>query len=159
MNDVRKKLGRCGGSGSVRLTVALVAIALAGCAEIPATRSEATVAPQSAVADALGIEVDGIRLSAAGYMLDFRYRVLDPDKAAPLLDRKIQPYLLDSASGAKLAVPGAPKVGSLRTTSRNKVAPGRSYYILFANPGRYLRAGSKVTLVAGDAKIHDLAVD
>jgi len=151
-----------------RLTACLGAIALAvvlgGCAgttEKQAYHAEAGKAEtqsQGGIADTLGIEIQGIRLSAAGYMLDFRYRVLDPEKAAPLLDRKIHPYLLDDASGARLAVPDSPKVGRLRTTSRNKVIPGRSYYILFANPGRYLQAGSKVTLVAGDARISDLTV-
>ena len=138
------------------------ALALGGCAGTPAEQAYAPQAGQAEeqgeTADTLGIKVEGIRLSAAGYMLDFRYRVLDPVKAAPLLDRKIQPYLLDEASGARLAVPDAPKVGRLRTTSRNKVIPGRNYYILFANPGRYLQAGSKVTLVAGDARISDLTV-
>ncbi|RMG84918.1 MAG: hypothetical protein D6708_16425, partial [Candidatus Dadabacteria bacterium] len=31
-----------------------------------------------------GIEVVGVMLSAGGYMLDFRYRVVDPEKAKPL---------------------------------------------------------------------------
>lgn len=153
-------------SAPVRLTACLGAIAFAlalgGCAGTPDKQAYAPQAGQAekrdGTAHALGIEVEGIRLSAAGYMLDFRYRVLDPVKAAPLLDRKIQPYLLDEASGARLAVPDAPKVGRLRTTSRNKVIPGRNYYILFANPGRYLQAGSKVTLVAGDVRISDLSV-
>jgi len=149
-----------------RLTACLGAIAFAlalgGCAGTADKQAYALPAElaeeQGGPAHTLGIEVEGLRLSAAGYMLDFRYRVLDPVKAAPLLDRKIQPYLLDEASGARLAVPDSPKVGRLRTTSRNKVIPGRNYYILFANPGRYLQAGSKVTLVAGDARISDLTV-
>jgi len=153
--------------GPASLTACLGAIALtlvlggcAGTAEKQPYYAEAgKVETQVGSADALGIEVEGIRLSAAGYMLDFRYRVLDPVKAAPLLDRKIQIYLLDEASGARLAVPSAPKVGSLRTTSRSKIIPGRNYYILFANPGRYLQAGSKVTLVAGDAEINHLTVN
>jgi hypothetical protein len=140
-----------------------LALALAGCAGVYDKRPETGLVQkadaQAAWSDSLGIEVRGLHLSAGGYMLDFRYRVLDPEKAAPLLDRKVQPYLIDSASGATLMVPGAPKVGSLRTTSRNKVVAGRSYYMLFANPGRYLQAGSKVTLVAGDARISDLTVD
>lgn len=162
--DTVAAVDRC--CGPVSLTACLgaivLALALGGCAgtaEKQAYYAEAgKAATQGGIADTLGIEVEGIRLSAAGYMLDFRYRVLDPVKAAPLLDRKIQPYLLDEASGARLAVPDAPKVGRLRTTSRNKVIPGRNYYILFANPGRYLQAGSKVTLVAGDARISDLTV-
>ena len=76
-----------------------------------------------------------------------------------MLDRKIRPYLLDEATGAQLGVPDAPKVGQLRPTSRNNVIPGRNYYILFANPGRYLQAGSKVTLIAGDARISHLTVE
>ena len=139
-----------------------LALALGGCASAPAEQPYAeagkAVMHGEIVADTLGIKVEGIRLSAAGYMLDFRYRVLDPVKAAPLLDRKIHPYLLDEASGARLAVPDAPKVGQLRATSRNKVIVGRNYYMLFANPGRYLRTGSKVTLVAGDARISGLTV-
>lgn len=113
----------------------------------------------SEIENKLGIEIVGLRRSAVGYMLDFRYRLLDPAKAAPLLDRKIQPYLLDEATGAQLGVPDAPKVGQLRPTSRNKLIPGRNYYILFANPGRYLKAGSQVTLVAGDALIKHLTIE
>jgi hypothetical protein len=115
--------------------------------------------PHSKIEKQLGIEIVGLRRSAAGYMLDFRYRLLDPVKAAPLLDRKLSPYLLDEATGAQLRVPTAPKVGQLRPTSRNKIIPGRNYYILFANPGRYLKAGSKVSLVSGDALIHNLTVE
>ncbi len=115
--------------------------------------------PHSEIENKLGIKIIGLRRSAVGYMLDFRYRLLDPVKASLLLDRKIQPYLLDEATGAQLGVPDAPKVGQLRPTSRNNVIPGRSYYILFANPGRYLQAGSKVTLIAGDARISHLMVE
>lgn len=107
----------------------------------------------------LGIRVVGLRRSAAGYMLDFRYRLLDPVKASPLLDRKIRPYLLDETHGAQLRVPDAPKVGQLRPTSRNNVIPGRTYYILFANPGRYLGPGSQATLIAGDVRIPHLTVE
>lgn len=153
---------RCPARSLCNLAVAVLAILLGGCAATEQQLGhfdQVKQAPrQDGIVDTLGIEIEGIRLSAAGYMLDFRYRVLDPAKAAPLLDRKIQPYLLDHASGARLAVPDSPKVGRLRTTSRNKVIPGRSYYMLFANPGRHLQAGSRVSLVAGDARIDDLTV-
>lgn len=115
--------------------------------------------PYSEIEDKLGIKIVGLRRSAVGYMLDFRYRLLDPAKASSLLDRKIHPYLLDEATGAQLGVPDAPKVGQLRPTSRNNVISGRNYYILFANPGRYLQAGSKVTLIAGDTRISHLTVE
>jgi hypothetical protein len=106
----------------------------------------------------LGIRMEGLRLSAAGYILDFRYRVVDPEKAATLLDRKIRPYLLDEASGAQLGVPDTAKLGQLRTSGRNKVAADQDYFILFANPGRFVQAGSKMTLVMGDMRIENLVV-
>jgi hypothetical protein len=100
-----------------------------------------------------------VRLSAAGYVVDLRYRVLDPQKARPLLDGKQRPFLLDDR-GAKLGVPDTPILGSLRQTSRNgKVSTTHSYFILFANPARYLRPGDRVTLTVGDARMPGLTVE
>jgi len=107
----------------------------------------------------LGIRMEGLRLSAAGYILDFRYRVVDPEKAAALLDRKIRPYLLDEASGAQLGVPDTAKLGQLRTTGRNKVTADQDYFILFANPGRFVQSGNRMTLVMGDMRIENLTVE
>ena len=107
----------------------------------------------------LGVKIRGVRLSAAGFMLDLRYRVLDATKAAPMLDRKIQPYLLDNR-GARLGVPASPKVGALRSTKRGgEIVMDRDYSMLFGNPGRYLTQGSKITLVVGEQKIENLIVE
>ena len=159
--SVRQGRQLAAGFGEVLLALFLVAAILMLFASGKADASEAPnkPAPHSEIENKLGIKIVGLRRSAVGYMLDFRYRLLDPAKASPLLDRKIHPYLLDEATGAQLGVPDAPKVGQLRPTSRNNVIPGRNYYILFANPGRYLQAGSKVTLIAGDARISHLTVE
>jgi hypothetical protein len=106
----------------------------------------------------LGVEIRGVRLSAAGFMLDLRYRVLDAAKAAPLLDRKVHPYLLDQ-SGARFGVPFSPKIGALRSTRRGEILLDRDYSMLFGNPGRYLQQGSKITLVVGEQKIENLTVE
>lgn len=108
--------------------------------------------------DKLGIEVVAMRLTSAGYMLDFRYRVLDPKKAKPLLDKKIHPQLIDQASGAVMAVPAPPKIGSLRQTPPVAQA-GLVYLAIFANPGQFIKAGNKVTVVYGDYKIENLVVE
>lgn len=108
--------------------------------------------------DKLGIEVVAMRLTSAGYMLDFRYRVLDPKKAKPLLDKKIHPQLIDQASGAVMAVPSPPKMGSLRQTPPVAEA-GLIYLAIFANPGRFIKAGNKVTVVYGEHKIENLVVE
>jgi hypothetical protein len=104
-----------------------------------------------------GIRLIAIRPSAAGFMLDFRYRVLDINKAAPLLDRKHQPFLTVEKTGAKLLVPAPPNIGSLRQTPRH-LKGERELFILFANPGRQVQAGDKVTVVIGDFRAEHLTV-
>lgn len=106
----------------------------------------------------LGIEVTALRLTSAGHMLDFRYKVIDPEKAKPVIDKKIKPYLIDQASGARMTVPSPPKIGSLRQTPRASKA-GQIYFAIFANPGKFIKAGNKVTVVYGDHKIENLVVE
>lgn len=104
-----------------------------------------------------GIKPLNMRLSAGGYMLDFRYRVTDSEKASPLFSRAIKPFLIDQATGAKFLVPEPPKVGALRQT--RKPIADKNYFIIFANPGNYVKKGNKVTVVIGDLKIENLVVE
>ena len=104
-----------------------------------------------------GIEPVSLRLTAAGQMLDFRYRVTDPGKAAPFFYSRNKPVLVDQASGKKLSVPVAPKVGSLRQKTV-KPEVSRVYFILFGNPG-VAKEGSKVTLIVGDIRLENLTVE
>jgi len=108
-----------------------------------------------------GIKLVGLRETAAGYFLDLRLRVLDPEKAAPLLSRQIQRHVIVEKSGAILKVPSAPMVGSLRSSVRtpNMVKANRIYSALFANPGRHVRTGDRVTLVLGDFRAEHLSVE
>jgi hypothetical protein len=107
-----------------------------------------------------GIKFYGIKWTAAGYMLHLRFRVLDPEKAYPLLSRKIKRQVIVEKSGAVLKVPFSPKVGSLRSTVRtpNMVKKGRNYEALFANPGRHVKPGDKVDLVIGNFMVENIIV-
>ncbi len=109
--------------------------------------------------DSLGVEVTALRLSAGGFMVDLRYRVVDAERAKGLLDRTVPAYLVDEASGAKFGVPNSAKLGKLRQATRSTIQTGRDYVILFGNPGRYLKPGAKVTLVAGDAQLAALTIE
>ena len=136
--------------------VSAVAALLNGC--VPVTDNVITIAQKSFHENKWGIKVESMRLSSAGYMLDFRYRILDPQKAAPLLSRQVKPYLVDQESGSKLIVPAPPKVGSLRQKSYQPI-PGKIYFVLFSNPGRLVKPGNKVTVVIGDFRAEDLIVE
>ena len=88
-------------------------------------------------------------------MLDFRYRVLDPEKASPMLNGKIQPYLVDDLRGARLGVPDTPKLGRIRQTSRNnKILTDRTYFVMFGNPGKAVQSGDKLSLLLGHGEDH-----
>jgi hypothetical protein len=104
-----------------------------------------------------GVEIVGVHLTAAGHLVDFRYRVLDPDKARPLLDRQNRAELLDQGSGAVLFVPHAAKIGTLRQNTANPRV-GRVAYALFSNPQRRVQPGRQVTIRIGDFKIENLTV-
>lgn len=134
----------------------LAAFLAAGCAATP-DQAALTPPPAEAVGDS-GIRIDSFRLTAADYMLDLRFRITDPERAALFFSRKTELQLADPVSGARLAVPNTPKLGRLRQVAR-KDMPDRSYFVLFANPGRFLKAGSQVNLVVGDTHIAELTVE
>ena len=104
-----------------------------------------------------GIGIVGVRLASAGFMLDFRFKVTDPEKAAPLLARRTKPYLIDEKSGAMFAVPVSGKVGALRQDTM-KPTRNRIYYSFFANPGNFIKRGDTVTIVIGTFKAENLVV-
>jgi hypothetical protein len=103
-----------------------------------------------------GVEVVAIRRTAAGRMLDFRYRVLDAKKAAPLFVRQTKPYLTHEKTGKVLAVPNTAKVGPLRNSDMPK--QDQVYWMFFANPG-LVQTGDKVTVAIGDFRAKDLVVE
>jgi hypothetical protein len=103
-----------------------------------------------------GVDVLGVRSTAAGYMLEFRYRVLDAEKARPLFERRTKPVLVDEASGATFAVPTPPKTGALR--SSNPPLAGRTYWMVFANPGGYVKPGRRVSVVIGEFRADGIVV-
>ncbi len=103
-----------------------------------------------------GIKIIAIRRTANSSLLDFRFHVIDPEKAAPLIGRRAKPCIIDEESGVKLSVPSMPKVGSLRAKGKQ---PDRDYFILFSNPNGAVKKGSKVTVIAGDLKVEHLIVE
>ena len=113
-------------------------------------------ADATAIARRWGIRIDTIRVTAAGYMLDFRYQVIDARKAKPLFERKTKPVLVDESSGARMQVPVPPKTGALRNS--NEPIAGKSYFMFFANPGRFIKPGSFVTVTIGAFTVSGIRV-
>ena len=133
---------------------------MSGCATVTGKKTLNNVETQKAltIEEKWGIEVLGIRPTAAGQMMHFRYKVLDSEKAASLVSPGAKPYIIDQASGLSAKVPNLPKIGTLR--QRSQVArKDIEYFVLFSNPGNIIKSGSKVTVVIGDLSINDLIVE
>ena len=162
-------------SGKCRRTLAtpvpvMLALLLAGCSALPiggasnpaGTTSEVGSGERPELERDWGIRLLGIRPTAAGYALDFRYEVLDPEKATPILQRKYSrnPHVIVEKSGAVLRVPFSPKVGSMRQSVRtaNQIKPGKRYFMLFANPARHVQSGDQVTIVIGNFRAEHVVV-
>jgi hypothetical protein len=102
--------------------------------------------------------VDGLTVRAveAGDLIRFNYRILEPDKAAPLNDKKSEPYLVDESAGVKLVVPQLEKVGQLRQSGTPEA--GRVYWMAFSNKGRLVKPGDLITIVIGKFRAEGLVV-
>jgi len=104
-----------------------------------------------------GIEIITLRQTAAGRMLDLRFRVIDPAKASYVLSSRNRVYIVDLKSGKALGVP-ITKAGPMRQTTLSPEA-GRTYFTLFSNPGGLVGEGSKVALVVGDFSFGNIIIE
>jgi len=120
----------------------------------PVTEAEAKAIE---IATQWGIEITSIHLTANDHMIDYRYRVLDAEKAADLFKRQIKPQLIHQETGKVLAVPETAKLGPLRNS--NTPQEGRIYWMFFGNGGKLVQAGDKITVVIGDFRVEDLVVN
>jgi len=108
--------------------------------------------------DGWGIQVSSMRLSMANSIVDLRYKVLNPEKAARLGDGKTAAYIIDRATGKKLNMPAPPKEGAFPPTSHKLVA-GKMYFAMVSNQGGTLKSGSQVTVVVGGSEATNLTVE
>jgi hypothetical protein len=104
-----------------------------------------------------GIDSLSVKWAESGEMIRFTYRVLGPEKAKGLNDKKVEPSLVDEKAHVKLVVPMMDKVGKLRQTSSPE--PGKTYWILFSNKGGYVKRGDRVNVMIGNFHAEGLIVD
>ena len=137
-------------AGTLCVFLAVGGMLISGCTSTNGSAPTTQAAePAPTMEEQWGVEVVALRLTGADYMLDFRYRVIDADKAGELFERANKPVLIHNATGAKLEVPRPAKTGPLRPT--NPPQAGRVYFMLFSNPG-VVKAGDEVTIEIGDFK-------
>jgi hypothetical protein len=104
-----------------------------------------------------GVDSLAVKYTESGEIIRFSYRVIDPEKAATLNDKKAEPSLIDPQAGVKLVVPQMEKIGKLRQSS-TPIAD-KSYWIAFSNSGRRVRPGDRVDVEIGNFRAPGLVVE
>ena len=127
--------------------------------EAPASRYSRIRNPRREVAyyaASWGVDSLSVKAVESGELIRFTYRILDPDKAKSLNDKKIDAFLISPASCVKLVVPSLEKVGQLRQSS-TPIA-GNTYWMAFSNPGRPVKRGDHVNIEIGQFHVEGLVV-
>lgn len=106
---------------------------------------------------AWGVDTLRVKLAESGELIRFTYRILDPQKAAPLNDKKLQPSLIDPQAGVSLVIPQVQNVGMMRQSSTPEA--GKSYWMAFSNSGRPVKRGDRVMILIGQFHADGLIVE
>lgn len=145
---------------SISMVLVVMVVLSSACANKPlnSNTGQQNEMAQQALEQKWGVRVIGVRRTAANYMLDFRYRILDKNKAAEIMNRRIKPKLIVEKDGSTLFVPVTSKLGPLRQSAKF-VKENKNYFMFFANPGKHVKRGDLVTVQIGDFKIEHVVVN
>ncbi len=95
-----------------------------------------------------GVKVNLLGLTAGGGMIEFRYQVVDPDKASLLLhEADKRPVLVAEDTGSTLAMVSRPHI------HRADLKLGGTYFFLLANAHNAIKDGTPITVVIGDVRL------
>jgi hypothetical protein len=101
-----------------------------------------------------GIDVNLIAVTAAGGLIEFRYQVVDPDKADRIThDPTLAPAFVVEDTGETLVMKSAPHHHGA------ELRLGGTYFILMANAHNAVHRGTELTLVIGDLRVEHLRAE
>ncbi len=95
-----------------------------------------------------GVKVTLIGVTGGGGMIEFRYQVVDPDKASLLLHQEEKrPILVAEDSGETLAMLSRPH------SHKAELNLGGTYFFIMANTRSAIKDGTKVTIIVDDVRL------
>ena len=105
-----------------------------------------TPASEAAIADKWGIRITHIAVLADGGLIDFRFQVLDPDKASPLFDLATRPIMIVEKTGKQVDSLYHPPHG-------HDIAAGQSQYFIYNDSYGAIQSGVSVSVLLGDLRL------
>jgi hypothetical protein len=137
------------GVGGYELTGHLSGAGGAGPAAAPAV---APLLSKPAFERRSGVRVTSVSVSGGGGLVDLRYQVLDPQAADAIHDRGARPEVVDERNHVVVdqLLMGHMHHGQLKAAE--------TYYLIFDNPGGYVRPGTRVTVQLGHSRLSHVPV-
>jgi hypothetical protein len=125
--------------------------AAAARAAVPAAWVRPTVS-KAGLVDRSGVKITQVAVTGDGGLIDLRYQVIDPDKAATLHNTQKPPAVVDEQTGVVV------HDLFMGHSHSDPFAFGETYYLVFDNPGNLVRRGAYVTVLLGDAEVDHVLV-
>jgi len=119
--------------------------------QLPAS-TEPTAVPisEQALEDSYGIRIKLLAVTAAGGLIDFRFEVLDKEKARTLLgDPNLALMVIADDSGTVVQAPPD-------TKQSFDLQDGMVYFVQFPNSRHAVESGAPVSLIIGDVRVENL---
>ena len=118
----------------------------------PASTWQRPSVSASGLAERSGVRLVRVAVTGGGGLVDLRYQVVDPNKAVAVHEAQTPPAIIDERTGLVLnrLLMGHAHHGVLK--------PAVSYYLIFENTGNWVRRGSEVTVLLGDAEVEHVVV-
>lgn len=120
-------------------------------AEVPLALQRTTVTEEE-LPEISGVRIVFVAVTAGGGLIDLRYQVIDPDKAASVHDEDTPPIVVDEATGL---VVDQLLMGHFHEGEFNA---GQTYYLIFENPGNIVQTGGMVSVLLGDSEVDHVIV-
>ena len=118
----------------------------------PVAPENAAMPISSAIEDKYGIRISQVAVTADGGMIDFRYQVTDPVKAANFaLDPASTPVLY--AGGSNVAVNQTSPM-----SHKELLHVGTTYFLLYKNASGSIAPRTYISIVLGDLKLDGVPV-
>lgn len=110
------------------------------------------VVSSDGLVDNSGVRLVQVAVTGGGGLIDLRYQVVDPDKAAAVHGTDTPPLLIEKTTGL---IVDQLLMGHSHT---GQYQAGVTYYLIFENPGNLVQPGSKVSILLGNSEVDDVTV-
>jgi len=110
------------------------------------------VVDDAGLAQRAGVQITQVAVTGGGGLVDLRFRVVDPEKAAAVHDPAHPPAIVDEQSGLVVheLYMGHSHTGTFKA--------GVTYYFVFSDPVNWVHQGSPVAVLLGNAQVEHVAV-